>query len=485
MSPDNLNNRDIIQTDICVIGAGSGGLSVAAGAVQMGASVVLIEKSKMGGDCLNTGCVPSKAMLAAGHVAQTMRDASAFGIEAVEPNVNWEKVHGHIHDVIAQIEPNDSVERFEGLGVNVIQAAAEFVDEHTVKAGDKLIKAKYFVVATGSSAFVPPIDGVNDVPYFTNENIFNNTSPIEHLIIIGGGPIGIELAQAHRRLGAKVTVIEVIKLLSKDDPDLTSVVIKHLSKEGIHFHEGVNNLRFEQHENGIHAFFDKDDGSGMKVCDIQGSHLLIATGRKANVNGLNLEAANVTYSSRGIEVDKRLRSSNKRIFAIGDVAGPYQFTHMAAYQAGIIIRNILFKIPAKVDYSAVPWVTYTDPELAHVGLTEADAKAQGRQVRILKWDFTENDRAQAEQRTEGLVKVVVTPKGLILGASIVGLHAGELIQPWILAISQKIKIGAMASAIAPYPTLAEVNKRIAASFYTDKLFSINTKHIVRFLMRWF
>ena len=474
-----------IQTDICVIGAGSGGLSVAAGAVQMGASVVLVEKGKMGGDCLNTGCVPSKAILAAGHVAQTMRDAKSFGIEAVDPNVDWGKVHGHIHGVIAQIKPNDSVERFEGLGVNVIQAAAEFVDEHTVKAGGTMIKAKYFVVATGSSAFVPPIDGVHDVPYFTNENIFDNKEPIEHLIIIGGGPIGIELAQAHRRLGAKVTVIEVMKLLSKDDPELTTIVLEHLKKEGINFHERANNLRVEKHGSAIHAFFDEDDGSGTKVCDIQGSHLLIATGRKANVDSLNLEAAGVTYSPRGIEVDKRLRSSNKKVFAIGDVVGPYQFTHMAAYQAGIIIRNILFKMPAKVDYSAVPWVTYTDPELAHVGLTEADAKAQGIKVRILKWGFTENDRAQAEQRTEGLVKVVVTPKGVILGASIVGLHAGELIQPWILAISQKIKIGAMASAIVPYPTLAEVNKRIAGSFYTNKLFSANTKHIVRFLMRWF
>ncbi len=474
-----------IKTDICVIGAGSGGLSVAAGAVQMGASVVLIEKDKMGGDCLNTGCVPSKAMLAAGHVAQTMRDAKSFGIEAVEPHVDWSKVREHIHHVIAAIAPHDSVERFESLGVKVIQAAAEFVDENTVKAGDTMIKARYVVVATGSSAFVPPIDGVNDVPYLTNENIFNHTSPIEHLIVIGGGPIGVEMAQAHRRLGAKVTVIEVMKLLAKDDPDLTSIVIERLSQEGIHFHEGVNNLRLEQHDDGIHAFFDETSDGTTKVCHIQGSHLLIATGRKANVNGLNLEAAGIAYSPRGIEVDARLRSSNKRVFAIGDVAGPYQFTHMAAYQAGIIIRNILFKLPAKVDYSAVPWVTYTDPELAHVGITEAAAKAQGKEVRILKWRFAENDRAQAEQRTEGLIKVVVTPKGRVLGASIVGLHAGELIQPWILAISQRMKIGAVASIIAPYPTLAEVNKRIAGSFYTEKLFSERTKKVVRFLMRWF
>ncbi|OIP99583.1 MAG: dihydrolipoamide dehydrogenase [Zetaproteobacteria bacterium CG2_30_46_52] len=475
-----MSNLNIIKTDICVIGAGSGGLSVAAGAVQMGAKVVLIEKGDMGGDCLNTGCVPSKALLAAGHTAQTMRDAAAFGIKASQPEVDWAAVHEHVHSVIHAIAPNDSVERFEGLGVHVIQAAASFVDKHTVQAGNTQIQAKYVVVATGSSAFVPPIPGVEHVPYFTNENIFDNKEKIDHLIVIGGGPIGIELAQAHRRLGAKVTVIEVAKLLMKDDPDLTSIVIDHLRGEGIALAEGVQDLRLEKTANVITAFYNLDGQSQQ----VDGSHVLVATGRKANVNSLNLEAAGITYSPRGIKVDKRLRTSNKKVFAIGDVAGPYQFTHMAAYQAGIIIRNILFKLPARVDYSAVPWVTYTDPELAHVGLSEADAKKQGKEVRILKWSFEENDRAQAERRTEGLVKVVTTPKGLILGASIVGLHAGELIQPWILAVSQKLKIGAMASMIAPYPTLAEVNKRVAGSFYTDKLFSSGTKKVVRFLLRW-
>jgi len=475
-----MSNPTIIKTDICVIGAGSGGLSVAAGAVQMGAKVVLIEKGAMGGDCLNTGCVPSKALLAAGHTAQTMRDAAAFGIKATEPEVDWAAVNQHVHSIINAIAPNDSVERFEGLGVHVIQEAASFVDKHTVQAGNTQIQAKYVVVATGSSAFVPPIPGVENVPYFTNENIFENKEKVDHLIVIGGGPIGIELAQAHRRLGAQVTVIEVAKLLMKDDPDLTSIVIDHLRGEGITLAEGVQDLRLEKTANGITAFYNLDGQSQQ----VDGSHLLVATGRKANVNSLNLEAAGIDFSPRGIEVDNRLRTSNKKVFAIGDVAGPYQFTHMAAYQAGIIIRNILFKLPAKVDYSAVPWVTYTDPELAHVGLSEADAKKQGTEVRILKWSFEENDRAQAERRTEGLVKVVTTPKGLILGASIVGLHAGELIQPWILAVSQKLKIGAMASMIAPYPTLAEVNKRVAGSFYTDKLFSSGTKKVVRFLLRW-
>lgn len=470
-----------LKVDICVIGAGSGGLSVAAGAVQMGASVVLVEKSEMGGDCLNTGCVPSKAILAAAEKAHALREAGAFGVQPVSPTVDWAGVHNHIHEVIAAIAPNDSVERFEGLGVQVIAAVGEFVDENTLQAGGTLIRAKYFVVATGSSAFVPPIEGLDGLDYFTNENIFDNREPIEHLVVIGGGPIGMELAQAHRRLGAEVTVMEVARLLVKDDPDLTRVVIERLGQEGVNFYEGGRDLHLERGDDGtILVHCATDDGD---VC-VTGSHLLIATGRRANVNGLNLEAANVDYSPRGIEVDSRLRSSNKRIFALGDVAGPYQFTHMAAYQAGIVIRNMLFKLPAKVDYSAVPWVTYTDPELAHVGMSEADAKKEGRDVKVLKWNFDENDRAQAERRTEGLIKVVTEKNGRILGASIVGLHAGELIHPWILAMSQKLKIGAMASMIAPYPTLAEVNKRVAGSFYTDKLFSDGTKKLVRFLMHF-
>ena len=472
---------DLIQTDICVIGAGSGGLSVAAGAVQMGASVVLLEKSAMGGDCLNSGCVPSKAILAAAEKAQAMREAGAFGIQAVSPAVDWAGIHSHIHEVIAAIAPNDSVERFEGLGVQVIQAAGEFVDGHTLRAGDRLIRANYFVVATGSSPFVPPIEGLDGIDYFTNENIFDNREAIKHLIVIGGGPIGMELAQAHRRLGAEVTVMEMARLLIKDDPELTAIVIERMQQEGVNFHEGGRDLRLERGDDGsISARCTIDDE---EVC-VTGSHLLIATGRRANVNGLNLDAAGVNYSPHGIEVDARLRSSNRHIFAVGDVAGPYQFTHMAAYQAGIIIRNMLFRLPAKVDYSAVPWVTYTDPELAHVGMSEADAKEAGRDVRVLTWSFEENDRARAEKRTEGLIKVITEKNGRILGAGIVGLHAGELIQPWILAISQKMKIGSMASIIAPYPTLAEVNKRIAGSFYTDKLFSAGTKKLVRFLMRF-
>jgi len=470
---------DMINCDVCVIGAGSGGLTVAAGAAQMGADVVLIEKGEMGGDCLNTGCVPSKSILAAGQAAQSVRGASHFGVTAEITGIDWSAVHDHVHGVIGAIAPNDSVERFEGLGVKVVRAAGEFVDARTLQAGETKIRARYFVLATGSSAFVPPIDGLDTVPYFTNENIFANRGTIEHLIVVGGGPIGLEMAQAHRRLGAEVTVIEVAALMAKDDSELAAIVIESLRGEGIKLFEKAEGLSFGKSEKGIVARFDAE---GMHQ-EVTGSHLLVATGRRANVEGLNLGAAGIDYSPRGVNVDARLRTSNRRVFAVGDVAGPYQFTHMAAYQAGIVIRNILFKLPAKVDYSAVPWVTYTDPELAHVGMSEADAKKAGRDVQALRWNFAENDRAQAEKRTEGMVKVVVARNGSILGVTIVGPHAGELIQPWILAISQKMKIGAMASMIAPYPTLAEVNKRVAGSFYTGRLFSEGTKRVVRFLMR--
>ncbi len=470
----------LLKVDVCIIGAGAGGLSVAAGASRMGAMVALVEKGEMGGDCLNTGCVPSKALLAAGEKAQAVRDARHFGVRADEPAVDWVGVNRHVHQVIGRIAPNDSQKRFEGFGVKVIRAAGKFIDERTLQAGNVTIRAKYFVIATGSSPFVPPIEGLNNVDYFTNENIFDNKEAIDHLIVIGGGPIGMEMAQAHRRLGARVTVMEVARLLVKDDPELAGVVIGRLRKEGIIFLEGGRHLRFEKTGEAIAAYCEMDDG---KQC-VHGSHLLIATGRRANVGGLNLEVAGVKYSPRGVEVDAHLRSSNRRIFAIGDVAGPYQFTHMAAYQAGIVIRNILFKLPAKVDYSAVPWVTYTDPELAHVGVSEADAKRTGMPVRVLRWTFEENDRAQAERRTEGVIKVVIARNGRILGTTMVGIHAGELIQSWVLAIGQKMKIGAMASMIAPYPTLGEVNKRIAGSYYISSLFSKRTRSVVRFLLRF-
>ena len=466
-----------LKVDICVIGAGSGGLSVAAGASRMGASTALIERGKMGGDCLNYGCVPSKALLAAGHAAQAVRGAGRFGVRAAAPDIESGGVYGHVQGTIAAIAPNDSVERFEGLGVKVIQSPARFTGPREIAADGTRITARRIVIATGSSPAVPPIAGLGDVPYLTNETIFDLGTVPAHLIVIGGGPVGIEMAQAHRRLGAKVTVVEMFSIMASDDPELVDVVRARLAGEGIDLREGVTVARVEKAGNGV-AVVIAGNGAEDRV---QGSHVLIAAGRRPNVGGLDLEKAGIAYSPAGIEVDARLRTTNRRVFAIGDVAGGYQFTHMAGYHAGIVLRNALFRLPAKVDTRAVPWVTYTAPELAQVGLTEDRARKQAGDIRVLRWPFAENDRARAERETDGLVKVITTPRGRILGAGIVGAHAGELIHAWVLAIGQKIKIGAVAGMIAPYPTLGEANKRAAGSFYTPALFGERTKRIVRFL----
>lgn len=470
-----------IKTDLCVIGGGSGGLSVAAGAVQMGAKTVLVEGGKMGGDCLNYGCIPSKALRAAAKKAVALDGAAAFGIEELSPGVNFAAVMDHVRSVIDQIAPHDSVERFTRLGVKVIQSWGRFVSPTELEAGGYRIEAKKFVIATGSSPAIPPIEGLAEVPYFTNETIFQNTQRPDHLIIIGGGPIGMEMAQAHRRLGAKVTVLEAFKALGADDPELTAIVISNLRAEGVIIHEGVKIKQLSgSAAGGIDVHLETSSGGET----LRATHLLVAAGRRPNIDRLDLAAANIDYTTKGITVDQRLRSSNKRVYAIGDVAGGYQFTHVAGYQAGIAIRNILFKLPAKVDYSALPWVTYTDPEMANVGLGEAAAREKyGDSIRVLSAPMRENDRAIAERKTEGLLKVVVTKRGRILGAAMAGPHAGEVIQPWITAIAGGLKIRDMASFIAPYPTFGEINKRAAGSFYTSSLFSQRTRTIVKWLMK--
>jgi pyruvate/2-oxoglutarate dehydrogenase complex dihydrolipoamide dehydrogenase (E3) component len=336
------------------------------------------------------------------------------------------------------------------------------------------------VVATGSSPAVPPVPGLAQAPHLTNETIFDLTERPEHLVVLGGGPIGCELAQAQRRLGAKVTVLELFRILPKDDPAAVEVVRRQLVGEGVDLREQVQVTRVGRDGNGVAVTIKQADLEERIV----GSHLLVATGRRANVEDLGLEAAGVAYSPKGIAVDARLRTSNKRIYAIGDVVGSYQFTHMASYHAGIVIRNTLFRLPAKVDTRALPWVTYTEPELAQVGLTEAMAKDQGVEVEALTWPFAENDRAQTERETKGFVKVLLDRRGRTRGATIVGEHAGELIQPWVLAITQGLKIGSLAQFIAPYPTLGEASKRAAGSYYTPKLFSERTRKVVRFLLRF-
>lgn len=466
-----------IKADICVIGGGSGGLSVAAGAAQMGARTVLIERGEMGGDCLNTGCVPSKALLAAAKHAWYMGQGSAFGLPNSKPRIDFEKVMDHVRGVIEAIAPNDSVARFESLGVTVIKDHARFRDGRTVLAGRKEIRARRFVIATGSHPSLPPIPGLLGVPVFTNETIFSNREKPEHLIIIGGGPIGMEMAQAHRRLGSKVTVIEAARVLAKDDAELVAFVVDRLTLEGVTILEGAK-VQGVAGEAGRIAVTIEQAG---KPRVIEGTHLLVAAGRKPAVEGLDLDKAGVEADAHGIKVDARLRTRNKRIFAIGDVIGGLQFTHVANYHAGIVIRNALFRMPAKVDYDAIPWVTYTDPELAHVGETEAEARSRHGKINVLRWHLAENDRAQAEHETNGEIKLVTDLHSRVLGCTIVGPGAGELILPWVLAKARGLRLGAMASLVVPYPTFSEISKRAAGSYYTPTLFSPRTRAIVRFL----
>ena len=467
----------LIKADICIIGAGSGGLSIAAGAAQMGARVVLIEGAEMGGDCLNAGCVPSKALLAAAGAAQAMRSGAAMGIAAVEPLVDFAAVKDHVARVIAQIAPVDSQQRFEGLGVRVLRDWGQFISPHQVQAGDHVVQARRFVIATGSRPFVPPVPGIETVPYLTNETIFAQRARPEHLLILGGGPIGMEMAQAHRRLGCAVTVIEGAKALGRDDPETAAVVLDNLRGEGVRIVEGQPVARFRAHDGGVEAVLA--DGTVLT-----GSHLLVAAGRKVALDRLDLDKAGVAHTGKGVTVGDNLRSTtNRRVYAAGDAAGGLQFTHVAGGHAGVIIRQALLGLPAK-QAKVVPWVTYTDPELAQVGLTEAQARAaHGDRLTVLRADFAHNDRAQAGGKAKGLVKVMVV-KGRPVGASIAGPQAGELIGLWVLAISARVKIGTVAGVILPYPTLGETAKRAAGAYFSAKLFdNPMLKRVVRLVQR--
>lgn len=467
-----------IKTDLLVIGAGSGGLSVAAGAVQMGADVVLLEGHRMGGDCLNFGCVPSKALLASAKVAHTQAHAAVFGVADQVPQVDYAAVKDHVADVIAQIEPNDSVERFEGLGVRVISEYGQFLGANEVQAGEHVIEARRIVIATGSSPFVPPIPGLDSVPYETNETLFELREKPEHLLIVGGGPIGMEMAQAHLRLGCKVTVIEGEKALGRDDPEMAAFVLDQLREEGLVIEEGALAAQISGEAGAIRV--EAKDGRVF-----EGSHLLMAVGRKPNIDRLNLEAAGIETTRAGIKVDQSLKTSNRRVYAIGDVTGGKQFTHVAGYHAGVIIRSALFGLPAKERKDHIPHATYTDPELAQVGMTEAEARAaHGDALEVVRFDLHHNDRLIAERKAKGLIKVMVV-KGRPVGASIAGHQAGEHINLWALVIANRMKMGQVASMVSPYPTVGEINKRAAGAYFSPRLFdSPRVKRVVRFVQRW-
>ncbi len=464
---------------LCIIGAGSGGLSVAAAAAQLGVDTVLIERGKMGGDCLNYGCVPSKSLIAAAHAAHATRHAGRFGVETAAPSADFQQVRDHVQGVIDSIAPHDSQERFEGLGATVLRETAAFTGPREVQAGPFRIRARRFVIATGSSPVVPSLPGLDQVSYFTNETIFDNDKRPDHLLVLGGGPIGCELAQAHRRLGCEVTVVERGRLLPRDDPDMAQVVSQRFREEGITVVEGGVVTSAAEADGSIRLTVRDDQGTR----EVTGTHLLVAAGRRANVEDLNLEAAGIRRHRRGIEVDGGLRTSNRRVYAIGDVIGRLQFTHIAGYHAGIVVRRALFRLPARVNEAAAPWVTYTDPEIAQVGLNEPRARERyGDQVRVVEMPVGGNDRFRAERETEGLVKVIVH-RGRVVGASMVGAHAGELIQPWCLMATHRMKISQMTGAILPYPTRGEINRQVAGSYFTPALFGERTRKIVGLLTR--
>lgn len=472
------------DVDICIIGAGSAGLSVASGAAQLGRSVVLFEADEMGGDCLNYGCVPSKALIAAGKHAHAFSSGEIFGVKVEKPTVNFETVKSHIQGVIDHIAPVDSQERFEGLGCTVIRERARFKDANTVESDTTEIKAKRFVIAVGSRASAPPIPGLADTPYLTNETIFSVETQPKKLLVIGAGPIGLELGQAFKRLGSDVEIVDIAAPLGRSEPEHAKVLVKSLEAEGVVFHAPAKTKLIRKTKTGV--AIDFEDGT-----TLIGSHLLVAAGRAPNVDGLELENAGIKYDRRGIDVSESLRTSNKRVYAAGDVAkGMGGLTHAAGYHAGQLIRNFYFSPPfmgdmlGKANTTRMPAAIYSEPELASIGMTEAEALDAGHNVRCVSWDFEENDRAIAERSNHGGVKIVATKKGKILGASVVGESAGEIIHMISVAMTNKVKISGLAQIISPYPTRSEAVKRAASSWYTDALFSARTRKIAGFLTKF-
>ncbi len=471
------------NVDLCIIGAGSGGLSIAAGAAMLGRSVVLYEADEMGGDCLNYGCVPSKALIAAGKHAHALTDGERFGVKPVKPKVNFDTVKAHIQGVIDTIAPVDSQERFEGLGCIVIRERARFKDARTVVSDTTEVKAKRVIIATGSRASAPPIPGLSDTPYLTNENIFSVASQPEHLLIIGAGPIGLELGQSFARLGSKVEIIDIAPPLARSEPEHAKILVEQLKTEGVIFHAPVNTKEIRKSDAGVEI--ELEDGTVLT-----GSHLLVAAGRRPVMDGLNLEAAGIEYDRRGIKTDDTLRTTNKKVFAVGDVSGRGGLTHAAGYHASVIIKAFYFlppplsRIMGKATTDRMPAAIYTAPELASIGMTEAEAKEKGLNVKTVRWQFEENDRAIAERDNHGEVKIVATNKGKILGASIVGEGAGDLIQMISVAMANKVKLSGLAQIISPYPTRGEAVKRAASSFYTDAVFSPKAQKLSGFLSRF-
>lgn len=468
-------SKTLHEVDLCVIGAGSAGLSVAYGASHLGRSVVLFEREKMGGDCLNTGCVPSKALIKAAKMAHDRRHGSEYGVAPTEPEIDFEAVKAYIQGVIDQIAPVDSVERYSGFGVTVIQEDAAFEDERTIVSDTHIVRAKRIVVAAGSRAAIIPIPGLDTVDYLTNESIFHVDRLPEHLMIIGSGPIGLEMGQSFRRLGSDVTIIDIAEPLGRNDPDHAKVLIDQLKSEGVNFRAPAKTKQISQFKNGK-IKIEFEDGK-----PITGSHLLVAAGRAPNVEGLELEKGGVTYDRRGIETDAALRTSNKRVYAAGDIAaGKGGLTHAAGFHAGALIKNLYFMPPglggifAKATTNRMPAVIYTQPELGTIGAGPDEA------AKTLHFDFDENDRAIAERQTLGGVKLYLDQKSKIIGASVVGEQAGEMINTISLVMAGGLKLSQISGMISPYPTRTEAVKRAASSHFTEAVFGPKAKALSGF-----
>ncbi len=459
--------------DLIVIGAGAAGLTAAGGTARLGLQVALIERDRMGGECLNTGCVPSKALLAAARRAHLLRSGCAMGVTAGEASVDFAGVRRHVQAAIAAIAPHDSAERFRAWGVEVIHGQARFTGRNSVEVDGRRLAAPRIVVATGSRPAVPDIDGLQTVPYLTNETLFDLQELPRHLIILGAGAVGMEMAQAFRRLGSAVTVVEAGRPLARDDPDAAAVVLQQLAAEGVAIRGETQALRAGAVPEGIRVAVTPGEA-------VTGSHLLVTTGRRPALDGLGLEAAGVRTTEAGIAVDRRRRTSNPHIMAIGDCRDGPRLTHAAGYEGSLAVMNIALGLPARADYAAMPSVTYTDPELAQAGLTEAAAREQHGRVQVRRVDFADNDRAITEGATAGFMKMVRT-RGKLVGVTIVGAGVGELLLPWSLAMRGKASPWTISGATVAYPTRSEASKALGFTAYEALIFSRSARGWARSL----
>ncbi len=455
--------------DLIAIGGGAAGLTASTFAGQSAAKTLLIEKEKkLGGDCLHFGCVPSKSLIKSGYAYNVLRNSEKYGLPKVDlPKVDFKKVAGRIQGIIDTIQEHDEPEYLDKkYNVETQFGSPKFLDSHTIELNGKKITSRFFVLAMGSSAFIPPIEGINDVPYITNVEIFSLDKLPDSLIVLGGGPIGMEMAQSFARLGSKVTVVEYApRVLAREDEDISKFIGEVLVKEGVDLRLGTKAVKAEKKGDKIKLTVEKDG----KQSSLEADQVLVATGRKPNVEGLDLENAGVTYTKKGIPVDAKMRTSVKHIYACGDINGSFPFTHVASYEAVVAIYNAILKIPKKADYTHVPWVTYLDPEVASIGLNETRAKEAGIEYVAHVETLNHNDRALAEGENHGFIKIILNKKGQVIGVQIVGYHAGDLLSEWIPILNGKVKLSVITDAMHPYPTMAEINKNSSVNYLVSTI----------------